>query len=231
MVKVINNLGMSSSRNIWRHLFFDNIRAQFVGIAYAYLFDYSLDLFSVGLMVVFTSICSVVANTYMRDEFFDDYPLLKPYLNLEYLLMFSWSLINTLNLMELNTEGELVRASIMIFLEVQANLFIYWFEDMAARDLNVLGGLIHNWDFYEFYIYSFPLLFLLQYLHHSIFLRSEALDGWRLPFLWKLVGMKDEYDLVQHYILNTLFAAIIYKSYYKSLKLLDDQNCGKIKKD
>jgi hypothetical protein len=56
---------------------------------------------------------------------------------------------------------------VAVTLEMHFTLQGFMLEDVIFRDMKVLGGLIHNWDYYVYYVILFPALIAIQYSHHG----------------------------------------------------------------
>ena len=54
---------------------------------------------------------------------------------------------------------------VVFYFESHFGLQGWLLEDLVFRDLNCLGGLLHNWDFYVYYVVVIPVMYGLQYYH------------------------------------------------------------------
>lgn len=96
-----------------------------------------------------------------------------PLLNNEFSLMAASSLIGCINIIETKYEGNILAALIIIWFEIHITLEGHILEDLIFRDMNMIGGIIHHWGWYEPYVIAFPIFYLIQSLYFGNIFRNE----------------------------------------------------------
>lgn len=159
LIKILLNKDSYHERSVLRNLVFDCLRNLVRPIIYPLLLEGRIDYQFLLEMAVGTAIMSILVTLFVKKSVFARHRVIWGCVNIEFLLMFTNSLIYVLNEIEITHSGSLLMASLFIYLEIHLSLQANWLEDFIFKDLNAIGGIIHNWGFYVFYIVLIPLFF------------------------------------------------------------------------
>ena len=161
-MKVLCNKKAFHDRSIIRNLLFDCLRCLVRPLLFPLLFEGSLNTTAAIEVTLVAMTISIVSTLFVKREWFDRVPLLWAILNIEYVLCFADSLLYVINSVERVYNGSLIVMLFAVGQEIHFSLQGYLLEDLLFRDLRMLGGLWHNWDFYVPYVLMIPAWTYLQ---------------------------------------------------------------------
>jgi hypothetical protein len=79
-----------------------------------------------------------------------------------------------LNQIEHLHNGSLVFWALIMFLEIHYSLQGFILEDLVFKDMNMIGGIVKNWDFYVFYVVLIPMMYYMQHKHFGDVFREST---------------------------------------------------------
>eukprot|EP00347_Sterkiella_histriomuscorum_P005001 403358282 len=234
LVKSLGNIAMFQERSVMRNLIFDLVRGVIRTAIYPIIFNGAPNWPMFVEMTISCSVISILCTLLVPKSWFKRHNVAWSYMNVEFFLLFTDSFIFVMNQVERMYHGQFIYFIIGFLLESQLGLMGWIVEDMFYRDINMIGGLWHNWGFHVYYVILTPLLFGLQYFFHgtefyrpdgqidvndiSKHLHSEQ----KFPIKWNIIERSDPNAWIYYLAGNGAFLGIylIYQfSYYKSLEV------------
>lgn len=144
-VRALQNKSGFHDRSIVRNIIFDIIRSCVRPWAYPYLFETEINYRFFAEMVISCIVSAIIVGLFVPKNFLERNRVAYAYAQVELMMMYPEGTLYFLNKLESVHDGRVVIFLIGVYFECHFGLQGNFLEDIIFRDLNALGGVLHNW--------------------------------------------------------------------------------------